>query len=89
MEQYRAATAETTPREDGRTSLLSREMTERVRRAVAQLPAEERACVTLVVFEEFTWQEVAQRLALPEGTARTRLRRGLIRLRQFIRQSHD
>jgi RNA polymerase sigma-70 factor (ECF subfamily) len=89
IEKYRTQTEVHEPWQDGSDTVLTRELTGRIRSAVGQLPEEERQCVALAVFNELTQQEVADELKLPLGTAKTRIRRGLIRLRNLIRRSHD
>jgi RNA polymerase sigma-70 factor (ECF subfamily) len=51
-----------------------------VRRAVAALPAAERDAVTLAYFGGLSYREVAQRLGIAEGTAKSQIRRALTRL---------
>lgn len=52
----------------------------RVRRAVGALPAAQREAITLAYWHGLTYREVARRLGIPEGTAKSRLRLGLRRL---------
>ncbi len=51
------------------------EIIERVRRAVARLPAEQREVLSLVDLEEFSYCEVAEVLSIPIGTVMSRLNR--------------
>ena len=51
-----------------------------VRAAVAALPAEQRDAVTLAFFGGLSYREVAVRLGIPEGTAKSRLRLALAKL---------
>jgi RNA polymerase sigma factor (sigma-70 family) len=51
-----------------------------VRRAVSQLPADERAIVRLQHFEGLTHAEIAERLGLPVGTVKSRSFRAHTRL---------
>lgn len=53
---------------------------ERVRRAVNSLPAEQRSCIELAYFGGITFREVATRLGIAEGTAKSRIRLALNKL---------
>jgi RNA polymerase sigma-70 factor (ECF subfamily) len=53
---------------------------ERVRAAVSSLPDQQREAVLLAYFGGCTFREVAARLGIPEGTAKSRLRLGLGKL---------
>lgn len=61
----------------------------RVRAAVATLTETQRAAVELAYFGGYTHTEVARLLDLPLGTAKTRIRDGLIRLRDSVGVDHD
>src|SRR5712691_7776891 len=52
-----------------------------VRSAVEQLPASQREAVDLAFFEDLTHEQVAEQLRVPLGTAKTRIRAGLLKLR--------
>jgi RNA polymerase sigma-70 factor (ECF subfamily) len=54
---------------------------ERVRAALQKLPVEERESVVLAFYGGLTYREVARRLGQPEGTVKSRIRRGLEHLR--------
>jgi RNA polymerase sigma-70 factor (ECF subfamily) len=53
----------------------------RLRGSVGRLPAAERTAVMLAFFEELPYRSVAERLEQPEGTVKSRIRKGLTRLR--------
>lgn len=63
--------------DDDPAALLMRKMTaEQVHRAVAGLPPEFRAAVSLFFLEDLTYEETATVLDCPLGTVRSRLHRG-------------
>lgn len=51
-----------------------------IRAAVAQLPSREREAISLAYFDGLTYRQIANRLGLPEGTVKSRIRRALTRL---------
>jgi RNA polymerase sigma-70 factor (ECF subfamily) len=57
---------------------------ERVRRGMASLTAIQREALTLAYFGGYTQSQVAQLLKLPLGTVKTRIRDGLIGLRDAL-----
>ncbi len=58
----------------------------RVRAAVALLPADQRQAVELAYFSGCTFRDVAERLGIPEGTAKSRLRLALAKLANHLGQ---
>ena len=57
---------------------------QRVRHALSQLTEAQREAIGLAYFGGYTHTEVATMLDLPVGTAKTRIRDGLIRLRDAM-----
>ena len=57
---------------------------ETYRAAVAELPADQRRAIELAYFDGCTFREVAVRLGIPEGTAKSRLRLALARLANLL-----
>lgn len=60
-----------------------------VRDALVQLSPLQREAIVLAYFGGRTYREVAVELQIPEGTAKTRLRDGLIKLRQVMEKGRD
>lgn len=55
-----------------------------VRVAVAALPATQREALELAYFDGHTYRQVADRLGIPEGTAKSRLRLALHRIAELL-----
>lgn len=60
---------------DGRDAMNARFTLAKALKALAALPAEQRAVVALVQIEGFTYREAAEILGVPEGTVTSRLGR--------------
>ena len=62
----------------------ARDLSERVARAVASLPDEQREVIVLKEYQGLTFAEIAGVLGVPLSTVKTRLYRGLVQLRQRL-----
>lgn len=67
--------------------LLSRLASTQIKNALLRLPTPEREVIELAFFGSQTYKQVAVSLNLPEGTVKTRIRSGLVRLRSFVTQN--
>ncbi len=59
----------------------------RLHSALARLKSWERELLVLAFFSDLTHDEIARRTALPLGTVKTRIRRGLLRLRAWLEET--
>ncbi|MEU8505322.1 sigma-70 family RNA polymerase sigma factor [Streptomyces brevispora] len=83
--EHKAALLDRTPAFDDVTEQVeSRLEREQVRRCMRTLSELQRESVTLAYYRGLTYREVGELLAVPLGTIKTRLRDGLIRLRDCL-----
>jgi len=59
---------------------------ERIREALAQLPAEQRQALALAYFRGYSHTQIAEALKQPLGTIKTRIRLGMQKLRQLLKE---
>jgi RNA polymerase sigma-70 factor (ECF subfamily) len=79
--------ADQTPGPDERAATL--DLTERARRAMASLPPEQRAALELAYLGGKTSAEISDLEGIPVGTAKTRIRAALLRLRESLAADID
>jgi RNA polymerase sigma-70 factor (ECF subfamily) len=77
-----AALASSAP--DATAELAGAEQVQRVQRALAELPLLQRAAIELAYYEGLSQREIAERLEQPLGTVKTRIRLGLLKLRDAL-----
>jgi len=82
-EEILARRDEGTERGPDDLALLSTE-TERLRRALANLPADQARALILAAFYGRTAREIAESESIPLGTAKTRIRTAMLRLRAAL-----
>lgn len=63
------------------------ETAQRLRRALDQVPSEQRQLIHLAFYDGLTHQQLAEHLELPLGTVKTRIRLGMQRLRILLGDS--
>ncbi|MBM3737522.1 MAG: sigma-70 family RNA polymerase sigma factor [Acidobacteria bacterium] len=69
---------------DPELNALFRQQRERVLEALGRLPAEQCQAVEMAFFGGYSHSELSERLGVPLGTVKTRVRLGLTRLRAYL-----
>ena len=65
-------------------AVLRSDTTGKVRTALEALPEAQRQALELAYFQGYTYRQVAEVLAIPEGTAKSRLRLALARIAENL-----
>ncbi|EGX55174.1 RNA polymerase sigma factor SigK [Streptomyces zinciresistens K42] len=85
LRDHKAALLDRTPEYDEVSEQVEARLEhEQVRRCLRTLTEIQRQAVTLAYYRGLTYRQVAEALKLPLGTAKTRLRDGLIRMRDCL-----
>ncbi|MEK7250032.1 MAG: sigma-70 family RNA polymerase sigma factor [Bacteroidota bacterium] len=63
---------------------ISSEYESLMREGLAQLSVEQRTIIELSYYEGYTQEQISKRLNVPLGTVKTRMRQGLMKLRDFL-----
>jgi RNA polymerase sigma-70 factor (ECF subfamily) len=71
--------------DDVEAESAAREWETECRAAIGKLPSEQREALDLAYFEGLTHAEIAERTGSPLGTVKTRIRLGLMKLRESMR----
>jgi len=65
---------------------VTREDAVNVRKALAELPNDQKHAIELAFFDGLTHVEISEKLSVPLGTIKTRIRLGLIKIRDQLRE---
>ncbi|HEX8476518.1 MAG TPA: sigma-70 family RNA polymerase sigma factor [Pyrinomonadaceae bacterium] len=82
-------TTQTATTENLEEALAMRETQRTVRTALGQISPEQREVIELAYYSGLSHSEIAAQLAQPLGTVKTRIRLGMMRLRELLKGTHE
>ena len=85
--EKKATNLDETTTEDATDKAILDETTDKLRQAIAELPKETQQIIRMRVHDNKKFQEIADELGIPLGTALTKMRRALERLKQELDQA--
>jgi RNA polymerase sigma-70 factor (ECF subfamily) len=65
--------------------VIQHEQREAIRRALEQIPGDQREAIEMAFFQGLTQNEISTALGAPLGTVKARIRRGMLRLRDCLK----
>ena len=77
------------PQRDAVAAMLDEEQIRLVRDALSELPLLQRVAIELAYYEGLSHAEIAERLEQPLGTVKTRIRLGLLKLRDALAEARS
>ncbi|MEX2279148.1 MAG: sigma-70 family RNA polymerase sigma factor [Acidimicrobiia bacterium] len=87
IREERDATLEAGPSMSIEDEVVELRMGEHIRHALRDLPAGERAAIEMAYFGGHSYRQVAELLSVAEGTVKSRIRSGMLRLGATLRAS--
>ncbi len=66
---------------------LARQERQQVEAALGQLPEDQRCAVQLAFYQGLSHSEIAEQLAIPLGTVKTRVRLGMLKLATLLQEA--
>ena len=87
MESWKSESADTTASDpdSSRQSVLSSELSDQISVALGKLPSKQRESLELAFYKGLTQGEIAERTREPLGTIKARIRRGMFKLRELLK----
>lgn len=67
-------------------TMVARQRDEKIKAAIAKLPAQQRAAVVLRIYDEFSYKEIADQLSVTKGKVKTLIYRARQRMKQTLSQ---